>query len=207
MVNATAGGAVSRPGVLALALCALAASDVRAQTASKRPRKPPPVASQPKSDTRQPPAGATTARAWVPPPNEADVALLRGLLYAFEPAPREIRILAAEDLALLGDPRALDALAHLVFDRDPEVARAAVRAVTRFQDPRADQMLGNILRHPAVPEPFKVIAVEGLPFQDSPRSRALLTQISISASWPAALRNAARSTLERMAAADPVPTR
>jgi hypothetical protein len=206
MVNAPAGGAVSRPGVLALALCVLAASDVRAQTASKRPRKPLPVASQPKSG-KQPPAEATTAPAWVPPPNEADVALLRGLLYALEPAPREIRILAAEDLALLGDPRALDALAHLVFDRDPEVARAAVRAVTRFQDPRADQMLGNIIRHPAVPESFKVIAVEGLPFQDSPRSRALLTEISTSASSPAALRNAARSTLERMAAADPVPTR
>jgi HEAT repeat protein len=140
-------------------------------------------------------------------PHEADIALLRALLYAFEPAPREIRIIATEDLALLGDPRALDALAHLVFDRDPEVARAAVRAVARFRHPRADQMLGNIIWHPALPETLKVIAVEGLPFQDSARSRELLKEISGSGVVSAPLRNAARNTLERMAATDPVTPR
>jgi hypothetical protein len=209
MVNAPVGGAVSRPGILALALCALVAPwTVRAQTASKRAGKPSPAAAPaPKKEAKPPPAQAPASTEWVPPPNEADIALLRALLYALEPAPQEIRIIAAEDLALLGDPRALDVLAHLVFDRDPQVARAAVHAVTRFRHPRAEQMLANIIHHPALPDALKTIAVEGVQFQDASRSRQLLKEIVLSTTFSAAVRTAARITLERIGAADSVTTR
>ena len=200
-----------RPRILALALYALVVPSIAdAQTASKRGRKPTPApaaAPVPKAEAQPTPADALASTEWVPPTNEADIALLRALLYALEPAPREIRIIAVEDLALLGDPRALDALAHLVFDRDPEVARAAVRTVTRFRHPRAEQMLGNIIRHPALPDALKVIAVEGVQFQDALRSRQLLNDIFLSPALSTAVRSAARITLERMTAADSVTTR
>lgn len=203
------------PGILAFALALgtfAASGGVRAEAGSKRARKVPPAKPQPpphppQAEAPQRAADAGPPPAWVPPANEADLSLLRALLYVLEPAPREVRIIAVEDLALLGDPRALDALAHLVFDRDPEVAVSAVRAVTHFQHRRAHEILSNVIRHPTLTEELKQIAVEALPFQDGPRSRQMLIEIYTSTSWPARLRHAARNTLERMAAADGVPPR
>jgi hypothetical protein len=199
MLNASAGGPVARSEILAWVLCAIAAP----WTAQARA----PVAPAPRAQPEQRPDEHSSAVAWTPPPNEGDVALLRGLLYAFEPAPREIRIIATEDLALLGDPRALDALARIVFDPDPAVAEAAVHAVIRFQHPRAEEMLADIIRHPALPDALKLIAVEGLPFQGSSRSRELLAEIASSPLLSAVVRNAAQRTLARMTTADPVTTR
>src|SRR4051812_13159775 len=62
-----------------------------------------------------------------PTVNDADASLLRGLLYATEPAPTEIRVIAVEDLGLIGDPRALNPLAQLLMDPNPAVQAAALR--------------------------------------------------------------------------------
>ena len=77
----------------------------------------------------------------------------------------------------------------------------------RFRHPRAEEMLGNIIRHPALPDTLKLIAVEGVPFQGSSRSRELLAEIAASPLLSAAIRNAARITLARITADGPVTTR
>lgn len=127
--------------------------------------------------------------------DEADLSLLRALLFVFQPAPREIRVIAVEDLALLGDPRALDALAHLVLDPDPSVALAAVETVTHFQHPRAEEILGNVIRYPSLSPTLKLAAVRGLPLQGTASARALLTEISRSSDYAPALRGAAQTAL------------
>ncbi len=94
-----------------------------------------------------------------------DVALLRGIMWAFEPSPVEIRTRAIEDLGLLGDPRALNALAQLAMDPNQSYAKAAVRAIALIPNPRAEEILCNVVRHPTLPEGLKVQALELVPFQ------------------------------------------
>lgn len=130
-----------------------------------------------------------------PPISDADLGLLRALEYAFEPAPREIRVLAVEDLGLLQDPRALNALAHLIFDPDPEVALAAVRTVGHFRAPRAEEILGNVIRHPQLAHPLKTAAVHGLALQGTRGARDLLTELANSTNQPPPVRFAARDVL------------
>jgi HEAT repeat protein len=101
-------------------------------------------------------------------PSGPDQALLRGLLWAFQPAPVEIRVLAIEDLGFLGDPRALDPLAHLCLDANPVVARAALRAIAAIRHPRAEEILAAVLRHPLAHETARQRALELLPFQNTP---------------------------------------
>ena len=102
-----------------------------------------------------------------PPAAKPDVALLRGVLWAFEPAPAEIRARAIEDLGLLGDTRALNPLAELVTDPNPAYSRAAVRAVALIPNPRAEEILCNVVRHPNLPESLKLQALDLVPFQNT----------------------------------------
>lgn len=184
---------------LALALSALSAPAL-AQKRPKRPSKPPSAAAPVGTAKEEPPVTPAEAPLPVPPyqSSEADAALLRALLWAFEPAPREIRVIAILDLALLGDPRALDSLATLTRHPDRTLARAALDAVTHFQHPRADEILREVVRSPTLPEAMRVAAVEALPFQDSDVSRALLAELSRSGPHPNALRLAARVALAKM---------
>ncbi len=97
-----------------------------------------------------------------------DTAFLRALTWAFEPAPIEIRGQAIEDLGLLGDARALNPLASLTLDANPAIARAAVRAVANMRNPRAEEILSNLVRHPTAPLATKQFALSLLPFQNTP---------------------------------------
>jgi hypothetical protein len=128
--------------------------------------------------------------------SQEDSALLRGLLYAFEPAPEEIRVIAVEDLALLGDARALNALALLIFDPNTAVQTAAVRAVGQFQSPRAEEILENVVRHPRIPDPMKIRALQELPYQASKTCREFLNDAATSARMSASVRSAARQVLQ-----------
>jgi hypothetical protein len=127
--------------------------------------------------------------------SEADTALVRAMLFAYEPAPQEIRVIAVEDLALLGDGRALNALAQLIFDVNPAVQSAAVRAVAQYQAPRAEEILCNVVRHPLLPEKIKLQAIEALVFQRSPTSREFLSRLTNTATFSYNLQNAARKAL------------
>jgi HEAT repeat protein len=128
--------------------------------------------------------------------SEADSALLRALLCAFEPGPEEIRVLAVEDLGLLGDARALNALATLVFDPSVAVQNAALHTVAQFRTPRAEEILENVVRHPRIPEPMKVKALQALPYQASSTSREFLNEIATSGRQGSAIRAAARLVLQ-----------
>lgn len=98
----------------------------------------------------------------------ADGAFLRAIQWAFEPAPPEIRSQAIEDLGFLGDARALNALAVLTLDPNPQLARAAIRAVATIRHPRAEEILSNLVRHPSAPLPTKQQALALIPFQNTP---------------------------------------
>jgi HEAT repeat protein len=110
--------------------------------------------------------------------NDADAGLLHAVLYAFEPAPTEIRVIAIEDLGILGDPRALNPLAQLVMDPNPAVQMAAVRAIGAIQHPRAEAILANIVRHPSISERVKMLAIESVVFQNSATSMAFLDSLT-----------------------------
>jgi HEAT repeat protein len=149
-----------------------------------------------------PPASGLTVTA-----EESDRALLRGLLFAYEPAPTEIRVLAIEDLALLGDARALNVLAQLILDPNPLVQQASVRAVRAFQTPRAEEILENVIRHPRIADPLKLYALQSLPFQRSATAREFLQLVSREEErFGAQLAQAARNALQRAGDVDaPAP--
>ena len=88
---------------LPLLLALLVAGSVAAQ-----PRRPGVSLGNTKDDEEPKKAALAPAR--------PDVGLLRGLIFATEPNPMEVRIQAIEDLGLLGDPRALNVLAQMIFD-------------------------------------------------------------------------------------------
>lgn len=107
------------------------------------------------------------APAKAPASSGADVAFLRGVTWAFEPAPLEVRGQAIEDLGLLGDTRALNPLAALSLDANPAIAKAAVRAIGNMRHPRAEEILSNLVRHPTAPLATKQIALSLLPYQNT----------------------------------------
>jgi hypothetical protein len=187
-----------RPGcalavLLALGVC----GPVHAQT--RRGGKTAPPASSLGSGREDPP----------PPPRpvatEADLAVLRAIGFLFEPAPREIRVIAVGDVALLGDPRGLDPLAHMILDPDPVVAQAAIEAVGRFRHPRAEQILSNVVRHDGLPVALKLAAVRALPFQDTPSSRELLSELSVSDRQAPPIRKTATDMIRLLGAGSPPP--
>ncbi|RKH99300.1 HEAT repeat domain-containing protein [Corallococcus sp. AB038B] len=131
----------------------------------------------------------------------ADQPLLRGLLWAAEPAPEEIRTLAIEDLALLGDPRALDPLAAFIWDPNPRIQQAALRAVALFQHRRAEEILGNVVRHPRLPDALKIQALGGLLYQRTPTARRVVQDVAADSRVGYAVQNAARSVASQWEAA------
>lgn len=126
-----------------------------------------------------------------PPAAKPDVALLRGVLWAFEPAPSEIRARAIEDLGLLGDSRALNPLAQLATDPNPAYARAAVRAVALIPHPRAEEILCNVVRHPNLPEAVKLQALDLVPFQNTDSAVRFVRRVARSTAFPQSLQQAA----------------
>jgi hypothetical protein len=122
----------------------------------------------------------------------SDLALFRAMLWAFEPAPTEIRVLAVEDLGLLGDPRGLNAAAQFALDPNPQLARAAIRAIASIRHPRAEEILSNIVRHPAIPDATKVQALESLPFQNTWSALRFVQVSARNTALPQAVLNAAR---------------
>ncbi|MDY7230860.1 HEAT repeat domain-containing protein [Hyalangium rubrum] len=126
-----------------------------------------------------------------------DAALLRGLLWASEPTPEEIRAMAIEDLALLGDPRALNPLATLLWDPNPRVQAAALRAVALFQHPRAEEILSAVVRHPKLPDTLKIQALDGLLYQRTASARATVEAASKDPRLPLAIQSAALNVAAR----------
>ncbi len=127
--------------------------------------------------------------------SEADLALLRGLLWALEPGPTEIRVIAVEDLGLLGDPRALNPLAELLIDPNPAVQSAALRSIGAIRYPRSEEILTNVARHPTLPERLKLAAVDLVIFQNTPTAIVFLKQVARGTSFNFNLQNAAKRAL------------
>lgn len=100
--------------------------------------------------------------------SNGDTIYLRAMAWAFEPAPQEVRAQAIEDLGFLGDTRALNALAVLSLDGNPLISKAAIRAVGTMRHPRAEEILGNIVRHPTVSAVNRQFALSLIPFQNTP---------------------------------------
>ena len=138
-------------------------------------------------------------------PVNPDTVLLRGLLWAHEPAPEEIRGMAIEDLALLGDVRALDPLGALVWDPNPRIQAAAVRAIALFQHPRAEQLLADVVRHPSLPEPLKLQALGGLLFQRTATALATVRETAKSPRASSTLQSAALAVAAKWDATPPAP--
>ncbi|AGC44891.1 hypothetical protein MYSTI_03585 [Myxococcus stipitatus DSM 14675] len=134
----------------------------------------------------EPPAAARVA-------TPDDTALLRALLWAARPAPEEIRAIAVEDLGLLGDPRALDSLATYLWDPNPRTQQAVLRAVALFQHPRAEELLGNVVRHPRMPDALKIQALNGLVFQRTVSARRTVQDAATDSRLSSAVQNAARA--------------
>lgn len=142
-------------------------------------------------------AAAPAPSAPVNAPAGADAALLRALLWATQPAPEEIRTLAIEDLALLGDPRALGPLGALLWDPNPRIQQAVVRAVALFQHPMAEEILTHGLRSSRLPDALKVQALEGLIYQRTPSARATVETASRDPRLPLAVQSAALNVAAR----------
>ncbi len=136
-------------------------------------------------------------------PTSQDTALLRALIWASEPAPEEIRVIAIEDLALLGDPRALNPLAALLWDPNPRLQAAALRAIALFQHPRAEEILSNVVRHPRISDALKIQAVEGLLYQRTPTARATAEAASRAPNLPLAVQSAALAVVARWGGTKP----
>jgi hypothetical protein len=124
-----------------------------------------------------------------------EVSLLRAALWAFEPAPREIRVQAVEDLGFLGDARLLNVLAHLVVDPDQSVQLASVRAVRAIRSQRSEEILMNVVKHPNMPPAVKQSALEGLLFQNSRSALVFIWNVANNPSWGTQLYGVARRLL------------
>jgi HEAT repeat protein len=129
-----------------------------------------------------------------------DQALLRGIVWATEPGPEEIRVVAIEDLALLGDPRALAPLSALLWDPNPRIQQAAVRAVALFQHPRAEEILSSVVRNARLPDALKIQALDGLLYQRTPSARATVEAASRDTRLPLAIQSAANNVAARWGA-------
>ncbi|GMU10584.1 HEAT repeat domain-containing protein [Corallococcus caeni] len=177
-------------------------------TAAAHAQAPSAPAAAPKASPKPEKAPADRAAPARPPEDASasDAALLKGLLWAAEPAPEEIRALAIEDLALLGDARALDPLAAFIWDPNPRIQQAALRAVALFQHRRAEEILGNVVRHPRLPDALKIQALGGLLYQRTPTARRVVQDVAADSRVGYAVQNAARSVASQWeAAAAPAP--
>lgn len=136
----------------------------------------------------EPPAGS---------PIGADPALLRGILWATDSTPEDIRAIAIEDLALLGDPRALSPLSALLWDPSLRIQTAAVRAVGLFQHPRAEEILTSVVRSSRLPDSLKIQALDGLLYQRTPSAKATVESASRDPRLPLVVQSAALNVASR----------
>lgn len=125
----------------------------------------------------------------------ADLALLRALLFASEPNPPEVRIQSIEDLGLLGDARALNSLAQLVYDPNPLVWAAALRSIGAIRNPRAEEILANVVKHPTLSEGHKLKALEFLPFQNTTSALRFISSLPRTSTAPLSVQNLSRRIL------------
>jgi hypothetical protein len=153
----------------------LVGAPVLAQSAKGKKPKPPASTAPAKAD--EAPKAAAKACPECPACPEEDRALARALIVVFDPAPEEIRVLAVENLGLLGDPRALNVPAPLLLEPNPRISAAALRAIRAFQTPRAEEILQNVVRHPKMGEPAKAEALQALMFQRSATAREFLESV------------------------------
>lgn len=130
----------------------------------------------------------------------ADLALLRATRWAVEPAPLEVRVIAIEDLGLLGDPRALNFAAQFALDPNPRMAGAAVRAVSLLRHPRATEILRNVVRHPSVADAVRVLALRQLVFQNSWAAIRFVRQCTTDTTLPSPVVSAARQLAAQLPA-------
>ncbi len=126
----------------------------------------------------------------------ADVAFDAAMAQVFEPGPIEVRVRAIENVGLLGDARGLNPLAHLSLDANPLVAQAAVRAVGLIQHSRAEEILTNLLFHPAPNEATKQLALRMLAFQNTNSARMTIGRLAAGGNTPLVV--AARSVYNTM---------
>lgn len=163
-----------------------------AQSAKTTSKRPPVSQLSSKDDDDADAPAAKGAPALVA---DDDRALAAGLVFLFEPAPDEVRVLAIEDLALLQDPRAIEPLASLVLDPNPTIALAAVKAIALFTTPRATQVLENVVRHPRTGMPLKEAALRSLPFHRRQRARDFLDSVARGGGYPNNLKQIANESL------------
>jgi HEAT repeat protein len=184
-----------RPVPLSLLLCALASPAFGQQAVPSGKAASRPAAARLLAPTKD----LGCAPAAVPPEVSAedDVALLRAVLALFHPAPEDVRVMAIEEVALLGDARGINALAQLVFDPSPAVQNAALHAIGRFSMPRAAEILANAVRHPRTSEALKLQALESLVFQRDEVTRAFLAQTSASPRYSLRVQSAAKASLAK----------
>lgn len=190
---------VKRLAVASLIVSSYAWAQVDGGTPKAAPRAAAPkqsksIGSAKEDEEPEPPKTASATKTI----SDADTGLLKALLFAFEPAPTEIRIIAVEDLGILGDPRALNALAQLVMDPNPAVQLAAVRAIASIQNPRAETILSRIVTHPMLSEKVKLSAIESLLFQNSQTSVDFLSFLTRANGYHPVLQQQARRVLAEL---------
>ena len=145
------------------------------------------------------PAGAPPL---VAAPSDADRALLAASSAAVEPAPLEVRVLAVEELGLLGDGRTIPLLRRLlVAEQHPALQRAAVKALRALGTPAAASVLDEALRTARLSVEGAREVVSALPWLRWEQSRATLQWAAAHAASPE-LRAAAQAALARF---DPPP--
>ncbi len=186
------------------------AASARPAPAPERPARAPPPAAQPSQaappvaprpaavepsapSQASPPVAPRPAAVEPSAPSPDDTAVLRALLWAAKPAPEEVRAIAIEDVALLGDVRALDSLAILMWDPNPRIQQVTLRAVALFQHPRAEEILGNVVRHPRMPDALRIQALNGLIFQRTATARRTVEDAARDMRLTAPVQNAART--------------
>jgi hypothetical protein len=174
--------------LLAAAVCVLSLSAIAAP-----PKKSTAIGSSKEDEPCPAPSSVTTG---------PDLAFVRAVQWAFEPAPPEIRSQAIEDLGLLGDARSLNLLAPLTLDANQVYARAAVRAVALIRHPRAEEILANLVRHPTAPTGTKQLALVLMPYQNTPTALRFIHFTAKQASGNYELLNAARALSSQL----PIPT-
>ena len=189
---------VKRLAVASLMVSAFAWAQVDAGTPRAAPKAAPPKQSKSIGSAKEDDEPQPVKTAAVKPMSDADTGLLKALLFAFEPAPTEIRIIAVEDLGILGDPRALNPLAQLVMDPNPAVQLAAVRAIASIQNPRAETILSRIVTHPMLGEKVKLSAIESLLFQNTPTSVEFLSFLTRANGYHPVLQQQARRVLAEL---------
>ena len=124
------------------------------------------------------------------------LSLVTALSAAMEPTPSEIRAIAVEDLGMLDDPRALNALSNWVLDASPGVQRAALRAIGSIQHPRAEEILKGVVRRNTVSERMRMMAAELLLYQRTRSALAFLGSVKVSSWAPGSVKSVAQRVLE-----------